>query len=101
MISRLWWLIGLAGVLALDGYALGQTIAPWNKVCHRLYEKYQKNPEHKAFVVTVARHPKQSCGRSWGYPTKKAAIDQAFLECGIAAREHKIPVKSCRLMTAK
>ena len=101
MIGRLWWLVGLAGVFALIGDAIGQDIATANKPCHRDYAKYRHNPEHKAFVVTVARYPKQTCGMSWGYPTKQAAIDQAFVECRIGARRHKIPVKFCRLMTAK
>lgn len=99
--NRLCWLIAFLAALAVNCDALGQSIAPANKPCHREYAKYLKNPEHKAFVVTVGRYPKQSCGMSWGYPTKKAAIDQAFAECGIAARRHKMPVKACRLMAAK
>jgi hypothetical protein len=91
----------LCCLVGLESEALGQTIAPANKPCHQEYAKYRKDPEHKAFVISAARHPQQACGRAWGYPTKKAAIDQAFVECAIAARRGKIPKKSCRLMTAK
>jgi hypothetical protein len=104
-----WFLLGtkfffiLVGLYAsaLGGNAFGQTIASANKPCHRDYAQYRNNPDHKAFVVTVGRYPKQSCGMSWGYQTKQGAIEQAFKECGFAAVRHKMPKKACRLLTAK
>ena len=81
--------------------ALSQTISGANKPCIRDYSKYRKNPEHKAFVITVGSYRQQGCGMSWGYKTKKGAIDQAFKECAVAAARGKVPAKACRLMTAK
>jgi hypothetical protein len=80
--------------------AVSQTISSANKPCLRDYAKYRKNPEHKAFVITVGNYRQQGCGMSWGYDTKKDAIGQAFKECAIAAARGKIPSKACRLMTA-
>ena len=51
---------------ALSGNAFGQTIASANKPCHRNYAQYRKNPDHKAFVMTMGRYPKQSCRMSCG-----------------------------------
>ena len=81
--------------------AVSQTISSRNKPCLRDYSKYQKNPEHKAFVITVGKFRLQSCGSSWGYVTKNAAVTQAFKECTTAAARAKIPIKACRLLNAQ
>jgi hypothetical protein len=73
-------LVCLFPIAALDGSALGQTIATANKPCHRGYAQYRNNPEHKAFVVNDGQISEAGLRNVLGISIKTGAIEQAFKE---------------------
>ena len=55
-------------------------VSSWNRTCIRFYKEWQKKPKHKAFAVSKARDS-ESCGGTWGAPSKKAAEEGARKWC--------------------
>jgi hypothetical protein len=60
--------------------------------CVKLYPKWLKLPSRGAFATTGGRSayaPGTSCGYSFGYASKKDAIDRALVECRRMDRKFK------------
>ena len=55
----------------------------WNKPCLKAYKDWQSKPGHKAFAVsnTALDNGGQTCGYSWGHPSKAAAEKAALKPC--------------------
>jgi hypothetical protein len=83
-----------------NAFADSLTIAPKNKICLQLYQKYKKGRPHKAFALTGSKASRQACGRSFGYGSKQGAIGKALTICRAHAKKgtHQGP---CRIFAAE
>lgn len=55
-------------------------VSPWNRDCIRIYSQWKKKPKHKAFAVIRVDNT-ESCGATWGAPSRKAAEESARKWC--------------------
>jgi hypothetical protein len=61
-----------------------QGLETWNRNCWKSYKKWKTLANHKAFAVSNSSyggHDSQTCGYSWGAPTKAAAEQSAIKFC--------------------
>lgn len=76
--------VGIAVVIAATGAgqqsAVAQGIHPANRGCLKLYKQWQAAKQHKAFAIANGTNI-QSCGVTWGYPSKEAAVKAANEWC--------------------
>ena len=55
-------------------------VSSWNRNCIRIYNQWKKKPKHKAFAVIRVDNT-ESCGSTWGAPSRKAAEASAQKWC--------------------
>ncbi len=73
-------LISGSTLLIADNSWAAPGVSSWNRNCIKFYKEWQKKPKHRAFAVSRATG-QESCGGTWGAPSKKAAEEGARKWC--------------------
>ena len=96
MKSKLWIAVAGIALATAPQVSHAQGLEIWNRNCMRLYNKWKRQPRHKAFAVATSARM-QACGAAWKARSVKAAKQTALKACRSAAEDNA----PCRITKAE